>query len=213
MMTSEADNRQHDPAIERARAAVTIDTPDPEHSTHVAILALNLFDQFKEPLQLPEEGRDLLAAAALWHDVGQRINLAEHHRASYDLIMEQTLTNFTLDERLIIANIARYHRGAHPAPEHTGYRNLPRKDRPLVDALAALLRIAEALDASHLQTVEEVICTDGLQGVTCQVIATSYPMMEVEHASARAGLFKQVFHRDITFIPVMRQERASRAQE
>ncbi|MFS8531238.1 HD domain-containing protein [Sphaerobacter thermophilus] len=195
---------EQDPALRRAEAAATLETPDPEHSRHVAVLALSLFDQLREPLDLPAEGRELLAAAALWHDVGQRIRLADHHRLSYEVIRDSVAREFTPEERLAIANIARYHRGAAPSLEHTGYRSLPRRLRPLVDQMAALLRIAEALDASHLQVVREIRCTVGPDAVTVRVRAREYPMMEVERAHARSGLFRDVFQRDIVFIPEIR---------
>lgn len=202
-MAVSGETADQDPALRRAEAAATLATPDPEHSRHVAVLALSLFDQLRDPLGLPDEGRDLLAAAALWHDVGQSIRLADHHRLSYDVIRDSVAREYTPEERLAIANIARYHRGAHPSLEHTGYRSLPRRLRPVVDQMAALLRIAEALDASHLQTVHAIDCQVGERGVTVRVRARDYPMMEVERATARGGLFREVFHRDIVFIPAV----------
>lgn len=193
-----------DRSIARAQAAATIETPDPEHSLHIAFLALRLFDQLQSPLQLPAEGRDLLAAAALWHDVGQRRNLGEHHRISFDLIMGRRLAGFTPDEQAQIANIARYHRRAHPSIEHPGYRNLPRRARPLVDAMAALLRIAEGLDAGHLQQVVDVECQPRERDILVRVIGMSYPMQETERASERAGLFRETFGRQIEFVAVVR---------
>ena len=195
---------EHDPALRRAEAAATLETPDPEHSRHVAVLALSLFDQLREPLNLPAEGRDLLAAAALWHDVGQRIRLADHHRLSYEVIRDSVAREFTPEERLAIANIARYHRCASPSLEHTGYRSLPRSLRPMVTQMAALLRIAEALDASHLQVVQAIRCVVSRTMVTVYVRAREYPMMEVERAHARSGLFRDVFQRDIVFMPEIR---------
>lgn len=190
-----------DRSIARALAAGDIETPDPEHSRHVAFLSLRLFDQLREPLELPAEARDLLAAAALWHDCGQLRSMADHHRHSFDRIMALPLRGFSREEQLQIANIARYHRAAHPSPQHPGYQRLPRALRPVVDQMAALLRIAEGLDAGHLQVVRDVdvVVHDGY--VTVYGIADTYPTLEIERAQSRAGLFREVFRRDIEILP------------
>jgi exopolyphosphatase/guanosine-5'-triphosphate,3'-diphosphate pyrophosphatase len=49
----------------------------------------------------------------------------------------------------MVANIARYHRKSFPSVEHEPYKILPAKDRVIVSKLAALLRIADALDTEH----------------------------------------------------------------
>jgi exopolyphosphatase/guanosine-5'-triphosphate,3'-diphosphate pyrophosphatase len=201
-----AERREHsmsnasrvDPAIARAEASASIPTPDPEHSLHVAKLSLSLFDQLADPLAIEPAGRDLLAAAALWHDSGQRFTLSEHHLRSFDIIINQRLAGFDDEERLAIANIARYHRHATPDVQHTGYRNLRRDRRPLVDQLAAILRVAEALDASHLQLVDGITVEVG-DGVVVWLNAQGYPTLELEQAQARAGWFRQVFHRETSF--------------
>lgn len=200
-----------DPAIIRA-SAEKITTPDHEHSLQVARLSLQLYDQLRDALELPPEGRDLLAAAALWHDAGQLRNLAEHHKQSFEIIMKRPLTGYAEPEQRQIANIARYHRRAHPSREHPGYRNLPRRLRPVVDRMSALLRIAEGLDAGHLQVVRELQCEVHPGYVTVRVIAASYPMMEIERARERAGLFREVFNRDIEFVPRLERHEA-RADE
>lgn len=198
---------QGDPAILRA-SAENIETPDVEHSRQVARLSLQLYDQLRDTLQLSPESRDLLAAAALWHDVGQFRNLAEHHKHSFEIIMDQALKGYSRLEQLQIANIARYHRRAHPSREHPGYRNLPRRLRPDVDRMSALLRLAEGLDAGHLGVVRELQCEPHPSYVTVRVLAQSYPMMEIERAQASAGLFREVFNRDIKFVASLQREDA-----
>ncbi len=192
---------QSDPSIERARAAGAIETPDPEHSEHVAFLALRLFDQFRDRLGLPPEGRDYLAAAALWHDTGQYRSLPEHHRYSFDRIMAVPLRGFDRTEQRVIALIARYHRAAEPSLRHPDFRQLPPRWRQLVEQLAAILRIAEGLDASHRQLVKDVRVEFHDGYVTIYARSPTYPTLEVEKAQARAGLFRSVFGKDVLVLP------------
>ncbi|MCC6944022.1 MAG: HD domain-containing protein [Thermomicrobiales bacterium] len=205
------DSVRHDPSIQRALDTAQIATPDPEHSQHVAVLSLQLFDQLSGPLGIDPDIRDYLAAAALWHDVGQRKSLRDHHKVSFDLILAEFLHGYSTDEKLIIASTARYHRQHAPSIEHPGYRELTRANRSLVNRLAAILRIAEALDASHLQFVEHVECTISDNRVEFAVHAPSLPMSEIESAQARSGLFRETYHRDIIF--AWAHGRAPRATE
>ncbi|MCS7255852.1 MAG: HD domain-containing protein [Thermomicrobium sp.] len=198
-----------DPSLERARSAGAIETPDPEHSEHVAFLALRLFDQLRDRFGLPPEARDYLAAAALWHDCGQFRSLSEHHRYSFDRIMAIPLKGFDRTEQLLIANIARYHRAAEPSLRHPQFQRLPHHFRRLVEQLAAILRIAEGLDASHQQLVEDVRIEFHDGYVTINARSSTYPTLEVEKAQARAGLFRSVFGKDVLVLP----EKSERSRE
>ncbi len=210
-MARKTDLLESDRSVARALAAANIETPDPDHSRHVAFLSLRLFDLLKEPLRLPDEGRDLLAAAALWHDCGQLRSMADHHRHSFDRIMAVPLRGFSQLQQLQIANIARYHRAAHPSPQHYGYQRLPRVARPVVDQMAAILRIAEGLDAGHLQVIQDVDVVVHDNYVTIYGISETYPSMEIERAQSRAGLFREVFQRDVEILPrVVRPRSAER---
>jgi len=207
-MTRRRNLDQLDPSVTRAIAAADIETPDTEHSYHVAFLSLRLFDLLKEQLGLPDDARDLLAAAALWHDCGQIRAMADHHRYSFDRIMAIPLRGFSQLEQLQIANIARYHRGAPPAPQHAGYQRLPRATRRVVHQMAALLRIAEGLDAGHLQLIRDidVVVHDGY--VTIYAISETYASLEIERAQSRAGLFRETFGREIEVLPRVVRERS-----
>ena len=57
----------------------------------------------------------ILADAALLHDVGYHINYDRHHKHSYHLIVHGELLGITPEEQVLIANVARYHRGARAA--------------------------------------------------------------------------------------------------
>ena len=56
----------------------------------------------------------------------------------------------------IVANVARYHRRAMPQKSHLPYMALDRDARLIVNKLSAILRLANALDADHLQKVKDV---------------------------------------------------------
>jgi exopolyphosphatase / guanosine-5'-triphosphate,3'-diphosphate pyrophosphatase len=125
----------------------------PEHSTHVARLALALFDQTRAIHGLTDREREWLEYASILHDVGVHISYEGHHKHSYYLITNGDLRGFEPDEIQIIALVARYHRQASPKRKHDGFGSLPRRLRRTVRALAAMLRLAESLDRSHAQAI------------------------------------------------------------
>jgi hypothetical protein len=81
------------------------------------------------------------------------------------------LDGFTPRERELVANIARYHRKALPADRHADYMALDEDDRTLVRRLAALLWLADGLDADHFLVVEAAtvatVCASSAEPATC----------------------------------------------
>jgi len=129
---------------------------DVTHAEQVCRLALQLFDELRQPLGLAANDRWLLEAAALLHDVGYHISYEQHHKHSHHLISHATLPGFSAGERRIIAAVARYHSGSLPKAKHEAMEGLDAGDRRTVSRLAALLRTADGLDRSHGQRVSEV---------------------------------------------------------
>jgi exopolyphosphatase/guanosine-5'-triphosphate,3'-diphosphate pyrophosphatase len=133
---------------------------DVAHSTHVAELALQLFDQTSLIHARGVEAREYLEAAALLANVGLVIGHSRHHLHSYYVIRNaEQLSGFTDHEIEIIAQIARYHRKSAPKPSHAEFTSLEHDDQQLVRLLAGILRIAIGLDRSHNQAVSSVRTT------------------------------------------------------
>lgn len=163
------------------------------HCEHVALLAGQLFDGLRGSYGLPVEGRDILVAAALLHDVGYLINHAKHHKHAYHLIQNAELQGWTAREVELIANVARYHRKALPKKRHPNFRRLERSDRRQVRSLAAILRVADGLDRTHTQRVTAVGVEAGRGAGRIILAAESDPQVERWDAERKAGLFARVF--------------------
>lgn len=151
------------------------------HSEHVTLLSLEIFDQLAQ--QLPDaakklakehpthplavdhqtgmdaEGRGVLEAAGVLHDIGYLVNHSKHHKHSYYIIANGELDGFSPRERELIANVARYHRRSPPKNSHEAYVALDSHDRKVVRRLAGILRVADGLDRTHTQVVDRVSVT------------------------------------------------------
>lgn len=127
-----------------------------KHSLTVQALALNLFDALAPRLDLTPVDRQVLADAALLHDIGYHINYDRHHKHSYHLILHADLLGVTPEEQVLIANVARYHRGREPRKKHRNYGELDKALRQRVKKLAGILRVADGFDRGHVGSVEGV---------------------------------------------------------
>ncbi len=126
------------------------------HALQVAAMAERIFDELAPIYDLKRSARTLLSAAALLHDVGYHISHEAHHKHSLYLIKHSALTGFSEAEKLIIANVARYHRKAFPKKSHDFYTMLRRDERKTVDRLSSILRIADGLDRGYESRVEDI---------------------------------------------------------
>jgi len=170
---------------------------DREHGQHVSHLATRLFDDLREDHGLGDRERLLLKVAALLHDIGVYVSLRAHHKHSQYILASSQIFGLSNDETLMVSNVARYHRRGLPQQSHLPYAALDRQDRLLVNKLAALLRIANALDAEHAQKVRDlrIVRRDGPW--LLEVDGSGDLTMERLAATARADMFAETFGRQL----------------
>lgn len=209
MLTSD-DSPQTEPATLDADQAVVgfalrcgTDIP---HGEQVARLAGKIYEQLVEPFQLPPGDKRLLEVAAILQDVGYLINYDKHHKHSYHLILNSRLPGFKARELELIANVARYHRGARPKMKHESYRKLSTADRARVGAMASILRIASGLDRSHTQQVRDVGVSVNSHKVRLDIVAGDLPEVDLWGAQQRAELFERVFEKKLEIQQVAQAE-------
>jgi exopolyphosphatase/guanosine-5'-triphosphate,3'-diphosphate pyrophosphatase len=126
------------------------------HSKHVQKLSLQLFDAIGQRLGCIPDDRKLLSDAALLHDIGYHISYDKHNKHSYHLIEHAELLGMTPIEQIVVANVARYHRGAEPKKKHRNYGGLERPVRQTIKRLSAILRVADGFDRGHASAVAEI---------------------------------------------------------
>jgi exopolyphosphatase/guanosine-5'-triphosphate,3'-diphosphate pyrophosphatase len=127
-----------------------------EHSRQDARLAVQLFDLTADLHDLDDGYRDLLYCAGLLHDIGYVEGYWGHHKTAYRLIMQADLPGLAERDKRIVANVARYHRGAKPKLSHKGFAALDPEDREIVVTLGAILRLADGLDRGHVDAVQDL---------------------------------------------------------
>jgi exopolyphosphatase/guanosine-5'-triphosphate,3'-diphosphate pyrophosphatase len=181
------------------------------HAGQVRRLSESLFDQLAGPLGIDGGGRDILAAAALLHDVGYVVGYRRHHKHAYRLIAHAQIEGFTPRERELVALVARYHRRGRPKRGHRAWASLPKDDRRLVTALSATLRLADALDRRHSQGVTAVRCRVTRKRFHVTLHSDRDVSVEIHAAEEKSGLLEQVLRRTLVLASRRRRSRARAA--
>lgn len=167
------------------------------HARHVSALACLLFDQLQWLHKLPIRFRGILQLASLLHEIGYFISSRSKHKHSMYLIRNSEFFGISENDLHLIALVARYHRGAAPLPRHLGISQLGRELRVAVSKLAAILRIAKALDVGHNQRIVAIEALERgkrLELWTGDVADVSMEQLELRQVS---GLFGDIFGREI----------------
>jgi len=175
---------------------------DLAHARRVAAHADRLFMLLRSRHRLPRKRRKLLKQAALLVTVGAQADPERPHCAGRDLILAQPFHRVPTADRLLLACIVAFQgRKVKPEREPT-MAALEPKQRDQVLRLAALLRVAEALDFSRSQTTE-ITGAEDADAASCE-IQLAGPSAEVDalQAAERADLWRRLFDQELLFEPV-----------
>jgi CHAD domain-containing protein/HD superfamily phosphodiesterase len=149
-----------DTATRRMKLWANALDPDFAHSERVARFALGLYDGLNAAGLLgaanisfngnASDVRASLYVAALLHDVGKSQGNKGHHKTSLDLIKSHgTPLGWKPENMARAAVVARFHAGALPTRSHKSLRDLLPDEQKITIQLAAILRLANALDVAH----------------------------------------------------------------
>lgn len=166
---------------------------DEKHARQVAETTRQLFDQLRPQHQLDHRFAVILYIAALLHEIGLYIGFASHHKHTMYLIRNSELFGLGRKEVLLTAIVARYYRRASPQPSHEGYATLDRDERVTVSKLAALLRIAVALNDSRSERIGNIRCEIRGNRLVISVLNVQDVSLEQLALRQNATLFEDVF--------------------
>jgi exopolyphosphatase/guanosine-5'-triphosphate,3'-diphosphate pyrophosphatase len=183
--------------IESARRLGKKYSYDERHGSIVAKLAVQIFDQTQTFHELGAEERLILEVAAMLHDVGHYVNVANHHKHSFYLILASPLIGLTALQMDMVANVARYHRKSAPKTQHKPYEDLAPKQRLTISKLAAILRLADALDHEHASTVDSVEVEYKRPRFTFRLKGKGDMLLEKWALANKRDLFESVFEANV----------------
>lgn len=170
---------------------------DERHARNVMTYAARLFAVMQDEHRLDTRHAMILEVAALLHDCGMFIGISGHHKHAMYIILHSDIFGLGRQDLELAAQVARYHRRAVPSPTHELYMALPREQRIVVSKLAAILRVANAMDRDRAKSPiafaftlrdRELLITE----------KTSIDLTAARlHVRERANLFEQVYGRQV----------------
>ena len=163
------------------------------HVRKVAQISAVLFENLRAIHGLPARHGQLLEAAAYLYNIGHWVNESRHHKHSLYVVANSDLAGFSEWERLVIANLCRYHRKSMPQATHPEFQALDSEGRRTVILLAPLLRIAVALDQSQDQRVDDLRAEASGKFVEIHLISGSDVDVEQWHAEQVSPVFREIY--------------------
>ena len=162
-----------------------------QHAVQVAKLSLKLFDKLQPLHRMGNSERIWLRVASLLHDVGKSVSGEYHHKASRDTIVNEANLPFRKRVRKIIGLVARYHKGATPKDTHKYYKRMNEDDKQCVRMLAAILKLADGLDAGHEGLVTDLACEVQRKRMVIYILGEDG--VDLRKVVKKADLFEDVF--------------------
>ena len=186
--------------------------PDPKHSSHVADLALQIYDALpeKKPDEATVKQRKILRLAALLHEVGLSRRKRGHQKVARRLVSKlQPPLGWSATSLHLVGVVARYHRGALPRAGQKSLRGLSALQRQSAVKLAAVLRLANAFDEDHTGRIKHIEFQQ--KNGYLSIAAEGYHSRDRMAESIAAGrhLLETVYHRPILVKPFRQPKLAS----
>jgi exopolyphosphatase/guanosine-5'-triphosphate,3'-diphosphate pyrophosphatase len=182
-----------DDVLRSARILAERYQSDPGHGEHVGMLCAQFFRELADLHQLGPHEELLLQVAAILHEVGTYVSPRAHHKHSEYIILNSEIFGLDRLDVTMVALIARYHRHSGPKLEHPNYANLSTDDRIRVVKLAALLRVADALERTHAQRVNQLEIIREPHRLRLRLQGLADAAVERLAMASKADLFEEVF--------------------
>lgn len=166
---------------------------DEKHARVVTDVSMAIFRTLEKEYRLEPHLGFLLRVAGLLHEVGGYISNRSHHKHSMYLIVNSDVFGVSREDMTLVALTARYHRRALPSLAHPEYSALGQEDRLAVSKMAAILRVADALDRNHLQQARDLTCALEKDQFVITVNGVEDLTVERLAVKEKGALFREVY--------------------
>ncbi len=167
---------------------------DEPHAIHVATLAQRLFRELQDEHRLVEPRFELiLRVAALLHEIGLFVSPRGYHKHSSYLVNNSEIFGLPPEDLRLVGLVARYHRGASPKTTHDAYTRLDRFDRIVVSKLAAILRVADAMDHSRSGLIKDFSAAVNDRTLVVSIPGVTDLSLEQLELRQKGSLFEETY--------------------
>ncbi|MCA1927592.1 MAG: HD domain-containing protein [Calditerrivibrio sp.] len=171
---------------------------DETHAKKVSYFAIKLFNELQEIHSLGENEKFLLEASAILHDIGYYIDIHNHHEHSAYIINSFKMPGYDKRDMKLISIISFMHREKKIRSDDTLSRLTP-NELLTVKKLVALLKIADSLDASHMQIIQDINLSISDTMIRITAVCRDIPYIEEKVFNRKNRDFLETFGVPITF--------------
>lgn len=181
-------------------AMVNLDV-EQKHACHLHKLCSSLYTQLKPLFCQAANAGKVIKTAALLHDSGIKINFYDHHKHTFNIIMNSRLSGLSHKELLMAAYAAALHRKDEFKIDLQAYKSLiDQADVHFIQQLGILLKISEKLDLKLNGNVENINCAITEDSVVLMLKTTSKADQEMTAALDCKNTFKRLFSRKLVIL-------------
>lgn len=166
---------------------------DRHHVQQVERLAITIFDAVAKNYSLGEYERLLLRATCILHDIGKYICMRSHSLYSYQLISSTDILGLSDRDRQIVALASYYHANNFFDQAKPLAPKVPKDLVAVVAKLAAIVRMADALDRSYLQKIRSCSVTLKDNQLLIRAASKEDLALEIWTFEDKAAFFEEVF--------------------
>ena len=170
---------------------------DAGHAESVTRICLAIQEKLWRNFDFVPRSPVLLEVAARLHDIGRFVDTRQHHKHSCYLIANLQLPGVSDAELRVIAAVARYHRKAPPKESHPEYMQLSAEEKVTVLKLAAILRVADALDCTRQRRFDRMRLAQRGHALVIQAAESGGCPQERLYLELKGGMFNEVFGLDL----------------
>ena len=161
-----------------------------------------IFDTMKKVHGLGKRERLLLQVAAILHDCGKFISIANGANCSHDIIMASEIIGLSHRERVIIANAVLYKSVKMPSYDVLA-EEMDQDSYVTIAKLSAILRVANAMDRSHKQKFKNVKAAIKGKELVITIETEGDAVLEKALFDTRTAYFENIF----SMKPVIKEKR------
>ncbi len=166
---------------------------DKHHVQQVERLALLIFEKVAKEHGMGEHERLLLRGTCILHDIGKYICMRSHSQYTYQLICSTDILGFSDQDKQIIALAAYYHANKLFEQSNRPRPIVPKDMVAVVAKLAAIVRLADALDRSYLQKIRSCTVTLKDNKLKVQAVSRTDLALEIWTFEDKAAFFEEVY--------------------
>jgi len=166
---------------------------DEKHAETTVRFAMKLFEKLRPIHSLGRKERFILEAAAILCDVGNYIGSRNHNKHSYYLVQSIEIPGLEREFVKLVSYLVLMHNGDVERWFENKYNYFPMEKQLLIKKMVSILRIADAMDASHMNLISD-FDLEILQGkIVIRAKCKKTPYLEKLSFEEKSRIFMDTF--------------------